>query len=309
MQDRGISLLLGKVGRSFTKLLSGIIFLIAMGSCAPTAPSQAPITPVPQMAASAPAKLTAPDIKKTSTPLVRIFPPSAVEEPQRPVTESPRHPLQTQTKNAGGISFTIVSFDRRDHELRLADQASPGSTWNTSKEAAGSGLAAINAGFFTPEGKPLGLLVSGGTQKGSLNRASSLGSGFFIGGQAQLISRDSYRSNPPSEKEILQSGPRLLWNGGILPGLSDDEKRPRSFLMWDGKNHFAIVHADSASLAGLGRALKDQPFSNFKIHRALNLDGGRSSDLWVSNLVRGGALTRRSWINKPVRNYLVIHKK
>lgn len=297
--------------RSFAKLLSGIIVLITMEGCTSAVPSSAPITPVQQTSVPAALQPASTEIKNTPNRLINggfsLLKESPNPKPQAP--ETPRQPLETQTKSSGGISFTIVSFDRRDYELRVADQASPGSKWNTAREAAGSELAAINAGFFTPGGKPLGLLVSNGSEKGVVNRASSLGSGFFIGGQAQLISRDSYLSNTPTEKEILQSGPRLLWNGGILPGLSDGEKRPRSFLMWDGKNHFAIVHADSVSLAGLARALKAQPFPNFKIHRALNLDGGRSSDLWVSSSVKGGALTRRSWINKPVRNYLVLHKK
>lgn len=301
------------MGCTFSKLLSGIILLITMEACSPATQAPVPIAPVPLTSAPTSPKLTPADIKNRSTPLIKTLPAPAAEAPRlkTQVPDTARHPLKAQTISSGGITFTIVSFDSRDHELHVAEQASPGSKWSTAREASGSGLAAINAGFFTPEGKPLGLLFSNGSQKGSFNRASSLGSGFFIGGsaRARIISRDSYRANPPKEKEILQSGPRLLWNGTILPGLSDGDSRPRSFLMWDGKNHFAMVHADSANLAGLARVLKNQPFGNFKIHHALNLDGGRSSDLWVSEGVKGGSLSRRSWINQPIQNYLVLHRK
>jgi hypothetical protein len=38
----------------------------------------------------------------------------------------------------------------------------------------------------------------------------------------------------------------------------------------------------------------------------LNLDGGRSSDLWISSAVQGGPLRERPLWNKPVRNFLVL---
>lgn len=58
------------------------------------------------------------------------------------------------------------------------------------------GLLAINAGFFTPEGKPLGLVVSDGKISGTWNSASSLGTAIFkesISGSSS-ISRRSSRS-------------------------------------------------------------------------------------------------------------------
>ena len=44
----------------------------------------------------------------------------------------------------------------------------------------------------------------------------------------------------------------------------------------------------------------------WKIHRAMNLDGGRSSDLWISSRVSGGPLTSRPPWNRPVRNFLIL---
>ena len=256
-----------------------------------------------------------------SVPIVReaeaVVKPKEVKIPVRavPRVEIPekvvqRHALRLETKRVNGIALTMVSYDRRDYGLKVADQASPGVRWDTAREAAGNAnaLAAINGGFFTPEGKPLGMLVASGKKEGSVNRASFLGSGFFVGGMDRLMSRDAYLKSPPASKELLQSGPRLLWDGSIPKGLSGDSSRPRSFLLWDGKHHFAIAYADSASLSGLARTLKGQPFSHFRIKSALNLDGGRSSDLWVSSSVKGGPVTRRSWINKSVRNYLVLHR-
>ncbi|MDB4506873.1 phosphodiester glycosidase family protein, partial [Akkermansiaceae bacterium] len=228
--------------------------------------------------------------------------------PPPPLPEVPRHSLKSTTINAAGITLTVVSFDRRDFTLAVADQDGLGTKWKTAQQAGTGSLAAINAGFFTPEGKPLGLVVSNGKRTGGTNRASSLGSGFFIGGDERLISRESYLATKPSTKNLLQAGPRLVWNSKTISGLSKGENRPRSFLLWDGKEHFAIGYANSATLSSLASALSKQPISGFKIHHALNLDGGRSSDLWVSSSVNGGPVTRRSWINKEVRNYLVLKR-
>lgn len=281
------------------------ILPLILTACAPSVPVQAPApfvvpTPVEREAAV----VVKPKVAEVAKVPVQVVP--SVEIPEKVV---PRHSLRMETKRVNGIALTIVSYDRRDYGLKVADQASPGARWDTAREAAGNGIAAINGGFFTPEGKPLGVLITGGEKKGAVNRASFLGSGFFVGGMDRLMNQEDYLVARPKAQELLQSGPRLLWEGSIPKGLADGEKRPRSFLLWDENHHFAIAYADSASLSGLARILKSQPFSHFRIQSALNLDGGRSSDLWVSGSVKGGPVTRRSWINKSVRNYLVLHRK
>ena len=286
---------------------------LALSACAPSVPLPVAVA-VPSGVASAevegmsvaPAEIPPAPRPSPRLPALKLERPEAVEPV---VPEVLRHPLRVETKKVNGMVLTLVSYDRRDYGLRVVDQASPGARWDTARVAAGMGIAAINGGFFTPEGRPLGMLVAGGSKKGVVNRASFLGSGFFIGGMDRLMSRDAFLAKSPSAREVLQSGPRLLWNGVIPKGLSNGERRPRSLLLWDGNHHFAIAHADSASLAVLARVLKSQPLPNFQIKSALNLDGGRSSDLWVSGSVKGGPLTRRSWMNKPVRNYLVLHRK
>jgi len=232
-------------------------------------------------------------------------------EPARPVPaatiEGPRHPLKARHVTAQGIEFSIVTFDRRDHDLIVIDQpGGPGSEYDRAEDAGRGHLAAINGGFFTPVGNPLGLVISKGRKKGSINRASFLGTGFFIGPKASLLGRTEFLKTQPNPPELLQSGPRLLWAGETLTGLSDEDQRPRSFLLWDGRDHFALGYAHSASLKSLSGALKSQPLSGLKIAYALNLDGGRSSDLWVSGSVSGGGFSRRSFLNKDVRNYLVL---
>ena len=82
----------------------------------------------------------------------------------------------------------LVAYDDRDMTLRVADQPNgPGSRWITARDAAATygGVAAINGGFFTPEGKPLGLLIETGTRRGHLNK-SSLGTGIYLSSGCSL---------------------------------------------------------------------------------------------------------------------------
>ena len=246
-------------------------------------------------------------------------PPSATDHshrspaPSAPVIRPrPELPLAYHRIMSQGVGLSLVCFDDRQYQLRVADQpAGPGSKWMTAKSAASThnGVAAINGGFFTPEGKPLGLLRENGTKRGHLNH-SSLGAGIYISSTSgsAIIRRESYPTSPiaAGAEQLLQTGPMLVEHGKAVTGLSADKNRPRSIILWDGGHHWAIGYADSCSLAALASALSQSNVRGFKVIMALNLDGGRSSDLWVGPQVRGGNQTQRSFLNKPVRNYLVL---
>jgi len=217
--------------------------------------------------------------------------------------------IEAHTVDQGGIILSVVVFDRRTNILTVADKPDgPESSWPDAKSAAEShsALAAINGGFFTPEGKPLGLLIENGTSRGSVNRSSNLGNTVYLDTPPSLITRESYLNNKPETRNLLQAGPRLMWKGSIPSGLKNQTPRPRSFILWDGGNKLALGHAQSATLASLAKALSAQPIPGMKITHALNLDGGTSADLWISSAVKGGGLNLRSILNKPVRNYLIL---
>lgn len=253
--------------------------------------------------------------------------PSPANLPRTSPANKPQHytaPQQPQQKKLAskyyhtswdGIELYLVAFDDRDFVLRVADQPNGiGSRWTNAKEAAATygGIAAINGGFFTPEGKPLGLLIETGTPRGSINR-SSLGAGIFVSGDrgSALLRKEIYQKSKSSWKayNLLQSGPMLAENGKTVSGLSNDKHRPRSFIIWDGKHHWAIGQSSSCTLAGLSKALAGRSPAGFDVHTALNLDGGRSVDLWSSSQLPGGGKSHRSLFSKPVRNYLVLKSR
>ncbi len=223
----------------------------------------------------------------------------------KPEPSGPVHATRAFRTSLGGISISGVSFDSRSQRLAVADQeGGPGSQWADAETAAKahSGLAGINAGFFTPEGQPLGLVISGGKRSGSLNR-SSLGAGFYSGGGSPALLR---REQGGSGPELLQAGPFLVETGKATGGLSPKSSTARSFIAWDGGSGWVIARTGGCSLTELAQALAGAEIDGIKVRSALNLDGGRSSDLWISPTVPGGPLRERPLWNKPVRNFLVL---
>lgn len=223
-------------------------------------------------------------------------------------------PLSYHSSSSQGLTISAVYYDDRKFQLQVADQPKGcGSIWLDAKSAGLSrnAVAAINAGFFTPEGKPLGLVVESGTQRGYLNQ-SSLGSGIYAATASgcSITRRDSSTSSKLINKatHLLQAGPILIENGIATKGLSVQRNRPRSFIAWDGNHHWMLGHIDTATLSGAAQALAlaKHPAVKFKSIIALNLDGGRSSDLWVGAQVANGNKSHRTFLNKVVRNYLVL---
>jgi exopolysaccharide biosynthesis protein len=210
-----------------------------------------------------------------------------------------------------GIEFEGVAFDSRNHRLAVVDQPrGPGSVFATSQDVARQtgALLAINAGFFTPEGKPLGLVVSKESRSGAWNSASSLGSGIFAENSSGGLSifRRSSPSAASGARELIQAGPLLVENGRLVGGLDRGKAAVRSIILTDGGSRWWIGKTSSCTLAALGGALASASPAPWSVENALNLDGGRSTDLFVSGRVPGGPINRRGFLNRPVRNFLIL---
>ncbi|WP_234043540.1 phosphodiester glycosidase family protein [Luteolibacter yonseiensis] len=238
------------------------------------------------------------------------LPPPSVLPPPRPA--SPVTPPRVTIREISGITFEGVSFDSRSHRLRVVDQpGGPTSRFADSSSAAkaNGGIAAVNAGFFTPEGAPLGLVVSDGKISGSWN-TSSLGSGVWYeapGGGNAITRRETLgRPGAAAMSGLLQAGPLLIENHRPVSGLEATKPSVRMLILWDGGTGWWIGRGSTCTLAQLGSALAGGSPAGWPIRSALNLDGGRSSDLWISESVSGGPLLRRSPWNRPVRNFLVL---
>ena len=238
-------------------------------------------------------------------------PPPATAKPT--TLSDPIESARTTQAEVSGIRVEGVSFDSRSHRLIVADQAGgPGSQFPDAASAGNSrgGIAAVNAGFFTPEGKPLGLVISAGKPAGAWNSTSSLGSGLWhedSSGQSAITRREHAAAT--GMRELLQAGPMLVEHGNPVSGLDAIKSSVRTFILWDGGNRWWIGRSTACTLAELGSALSAGKPAGWPVKQALNLDGGRSSDLWISATVPGGPLSRRPAWNRPVRNFLILERR
>ena len=230
-----------------------------------------------------------------------------------PVATHPVEAPRLLRVTLSGVTFEGVSFDSRRHRLVVVEQqGAQGSRFADAEVAAQSvgGLAAVNGGFFTPEGEPLGLVIANGRRFGVWNSASSLGSGVWhvdAAGNMGISRRQALgKARAMPMQELLQAGPMLVADGRAVSGLETTKTRARTVVVWDGGHRWWIGRTAPCTLARCAEILAASSPAGWPVKQALNLDGGRSSELWVSKTISGGPLKSRPLWNKPVRNFLVL---
>jgi len=254
-----------------------------------------------------------PPLPRPSPPPIALAASPEVEKPLILAEPSPTSAPKVSSSTHGKTLFEGVSFDSRTHRLVVIDQPrGPGTEFADAASAARSarGIAAINAGFFTPEGSPLGIVISSGNKAGAWNRASSLGSGVWCedrSGKAMILRREALGADRAGQmRELLQAGPMLISNSVRVTGLDATKSSIRTIILWDGQHRWWIGRTSPCTLAEISAQLAASSPAGWNIRHALNLDGGRSSELWASPNIAGGPLVRRPAWNRPVRNFLVL---
>ena len=145
-------------------------------------------------------------------------------------------------------------------------------------------VAGTNGGYFElrPFG-PAGLMISGGSPSGTLVTDNPL--------EGSLVVRDDTLSLVWSDElkttagitEMVQCNPILVRAGKAVGGFGDADgpKLPRTFVATDGRGKWVMGVCRKMTLTNLAKMLGSQKvITEFRIERALNLDGGPSSGLW-----------------------------
>ena len=204
--------------------------------------------------------------------------------------------------NADVLKAHWVSWDPR-HTLRVIDLA-PGETVAAGAQKA-EAKAAVNGGYFHADRAPLGLVVSRGK---TLHRweSSRLLTGVLAvakNGEARIWRNAEFKRNAPW-REALQAGPFLVDRGKPVSGLNATKTAERTVVVADKSGVIALLVTEPITLAALGELLATPDlFLATKIERALNLDGGSSSALWLA----GKGSVKSEW--KRVRNAVVVVEK
>lgn len=176
----------------------------------------------------------------------------------------------------------------------------------------------MNAGYFTPEYRPTGLLVSNGKVLSPfVSTGGPAGSGVLLveAGKVQLLRREDVGTRRFDGADVaIQAGPRLLEPDGARGIRSDDGQHAnRSFIGADERGWLVlgVVHRGDSGLGGgpslfeLQRVLLQLKPHAPAVVFALNLDGGPSTGLHLRakttlNLPESGTVysalaVRASW--------------
>jgi uncharacterized protein YigE (DUF2233 family) len=143
-------------------------------------------------------------------------------------------------------------------------------------------VAAINANFFDPEEKPLGLVIEAGQKRNSLQQGGNLLSGVFYvaNGVPAIVHRDKFQGI--NAEIAIQAGPRLVADSKAVDHQEPQPPSRRSGVAVTS-DHRVIFYATRVRFPGatiyqIQRMLLQ---SSLHITDALNLDGGSSSQLYL----------------------------
>ena len=142
-------------------------------------------------------------------------------------------------------------------------------------------VAGINGGYFDPEFAPLGLRIVDGKTTARLTRGRLMNGVLASNGSIQILRVGEFSSRQKFNAAV-ECGPFLVDLGGRVRGLEATRVARRSFAASERGDRVALGFCSAVSLADLSRILVGG-LSDFKIQRALNLDGGSSSAFWFKS--------------------------
>ena len=197
-------------------------------------------------------------------------------------------------------------FDSAKATLRVIDQPNESRDDLATVMLKENCLAGVNGGYFDPNYKPVGLLISGGKLIAPLRKARLLSGVLSVAKGRVRLQRVSEFSMKGKITEALQCGPFLVDHGRAVAGLDDSRNARRTFVAIGGGNEIALGFCSPVSLAQLSRILTNGKIGgDLKIDRALNLDGGSSSAFWFRDGDEPFSIPEQ----KTVRNFVGIVSK
>ena len=214
------------------------------------------------------------------------------------------HTVQKLRNEEGrSLSLHLVRFDRARTALKVIDLPAGSSVAEGVREA--GALAGVNGGYFQKDRTPLGLMISGGKTVHPQEKSKILSGVVVVTPHGAALLRNAEYKGGSRVKEALQAGPYLVDGGATVAGLNATRPAERTVLLADQQGVAAFLITGPVTLAELGRILAwPGLFPGLTIHRALNLDGGSSTALWVD---APEPFSHSEW--KRVRNAVIVVPK
>ncbi len=166
-------------------------------------------------------------------------------------------------------------------------------------------LAGVNGGYFDMDFSPIGLRIIKSKRIAPLRRAPLLTGVLISTSRRVRIMR--LREFPPHQglDAAVQCGPFLIDEGAPVRGLDDSRFARRTFAATLSDNRAALGICSDVSLAQLAEILATATL-DFRISRALNLDGGSSTAFWFARSHDGAFSIPEQ---KAVRDFVAIFGK
>jgi uncharacterized protein YigE (DUF2233 family) len=204
-------------------------------------------------------------------------------------------------------TIDVALFSTKSCTLRVIDQpASPRNDLAQAMLQKGC-LAGVNGGYFDPDYAPIGLLISDGKMIAPLRRAKLITGVLAASPRKVQILRTREFSQHQEFTAAVQSGPFLVDLGRTVRGLETTRTARRTFAAVGNGNRAALGFCSDVSLSELAKILATTRLAeDFRIERALNLDGGSSSAFWVAR-ENGSAFSIRE--QKTVRDFVGVAPK
>lgn len=180
-------------------------------------------------------------------------------------------------------TIDVALFSTKSCTLRVIDQPAPPRSDLAQAMREKGCLAGINGGYFDPDYAPIGLLISDGKMIAPLQRARLITGVLAASPREVKILRVHEFSRQQKFNSAVQCGPFLVDLARSVRGLEKTRTARRSFAATGSVNRAALGFCSDVSLSQLAKILSTTRLvDDFKIERALNLDGGSSSAFWVA---------------------------
>jgi uncharacterized protein YigE (DUF2233 family) len=230
---------------------------------------------------------------------------SAKSEPGRAgVTH--RHISAQNPQTDGTVDLDVAVFSTRACTLRVIDNKDGANDLAAAVRRANA-VAGVNGGYFDPNFAPIGLRVINGATTSSLVRARLITGVVLASARGVQIVRTAAFSRKQQVAAAIQCGPFLVEGGRAVRGLDNSRTARRTFVVTGGNDRAALGVCSEISLAQLSELLATIRITDdFKVHQALNLDGGSSTALWLD---REGARPFSISEYKQVRDFVGVVPK
>jgi hypothetical protein len=228
---------------------------------------------------------------------------SSQSEPSAAKGLEHRYVVVEHSSSGERASLELAIFSTKSCRLRVVDQPSEPRVDLEDAMARGNFLAAVNGGYFDPEYNPIGLLIVDGKVIAPLQKARLLSGVLGATGKKIQISRVAEFSLNQKLEAAVESGPMIVDQGKSVRGLESSKSARRTFAAITSGDKAALGFCSDVTLADLSNILAVVTIPEFKIQRALNLDGGSSSAFWFK---RAGGSAFSIAERKPVRDFVAV---